>query len=272
FGGTVAKTSFLIIAKDPEVPAASMLLAEARHVGFLKRGNRRIADPAGNDLHRIVEAFLQSHERSEVATGIRWVEDWRHWDRLGIRRRERSQALVSGELLGDLVTARRVTTTVSADSTTDIHVSVLDIDPTGFIALENASTNRPVSRVLEVEPGDVLVSCLNPKIWRATVIPDLPGRWTASPEFAVLRPRPDVDPWELALRLHTPEFIESVQMIAGGTSSSRQRADKDELLHLALPGCTVPAEALSEFRKRRLVAYETRLMELQLFAQIHEPS
>ena len=92
-----------------------------------------------------------------------------------------------------------------------------------------------MSKGLECKPGDILVSCMNPKIWRVAVIPKMPGEWSCSPEFVVLRPKGGRDPWKVALALHHPSITLAVQAMATGTSSSRQRVPKGRVLFVVCP-------------------------------------
>ena len=61
-GGTVAKTSFLLVRKSKRVGDGRLYVAQADHIGFKKRGNRRVADPAGNDLAKILDDYLYGRE------------------------------------------------------------------------------------------------------------------------------------------------------------------------------------------------------------------
>lgn len=59
--GTGAKTSFLYLQKkhhhaDPQGP---IFMAVAEHVGYIKKGNTEVPDPAGNDLLAIADAYVK---------------------------------------------------------------------------------------------------------------------------------------------------------------------------------------------------------------------
>ena len=71
-GGTVAKTSFLVVQKQAEVSNRPLYVAVAEHVGFRKRGKKRAEDPKGNDLAAIAAEF----GLNDPVLG-RWVNCWR---------------------------------------------------------------------------------------------------------------------------------------------------------------------------------------------------
>ncbi|MDD5367601.1 MAG: N-6 DNA methylase [Anaerolineaceae bacterium] len=61
--GTGAKTSFLYLHKKrhPGEEQGAIFMAVAEHVGYLKKGNVEVPDPAGNDLVSIAEAYERGH-------------------------------------------------------------------------------------------------------------------------------------------------------------------------------------------------------------------
>jgi len=266
-GGTVAKTSFLVVSKQPAPESRPMFLADARHIGFLKRANRRVRDPNGSDLPRILDAY---REGPEVPDAAAWTPNWRSWSRLGLLLKPEARQGQNASPLRDFVNPVRDYVVVSPDSNDDVHISVLDVDETGLINVLGAVRNRPTTRSLACVAGDVLISCINPRIWRVTVIPELPGRWTCSPEFLLVRPKSDVPPWELMLRLHHAGFKNVVQRMAGGTSSSRQRVDKHEVLSVAIPQIPLRAEEVAQHKLSREEYYRTRLREAKVYESLHE--
>jgi len=149
------------------------------------------------------------------------------------------------------------------------HVSVLDVDATGLIDMIASSRNKPLSKGLACQPGDILVSCMNPKIWRVTVIPNVPGSWSCSPEFVVLRPKKGQDSWRIALALHHPSVVQTVQAMAKGTSSSRQRVPKDRVLTVNVPELVI-TNKLAEYVTWREEFYAKRLREAHAYDEIHE--
>jgi hypothetical protein len=139
---------------------------------------------------------------------------------------------------------------------------------TGVIDMIAASRNKPMSKGLACQPGDILVSCMNPKIWRVAVIPNLPGSWSCSPEFVVLRPKKGQESWKIALALHHPSVVQAVQAMAKGTSSSRQRVPKDRVLTVNVPELVI-TKKLAEYVAWRDEFYVKRLREAQAYDDIH---
>ena len=262
FGGTVAKTSFLIVSKEEAPTDHPMFLAHANHIGFLKRRNTRISDTEGNDLLTIVSAY-RDHRENDAD----WVPNWRCWSRLGLSLIAETNGGPQGVQLQNLAEGVRRFTTVMPNPAS-FHVSVLDVDETGLIDVLSAQRNCPSTRVLSCRPGDILVSCINPKIWRVAVVPNLPGRWTCSSEFLVLRPKSDNSSWELALRLHHSAFVSAIRSMAGGTSSSRQRVKKEDVLFVTVPEVSITRKVIEAHGKARDKYYSARLGEGALYEQL----
>jgi type I restriction-modification system DNA methylase subunit len=263
-GGTVAKTSFLIVQKQVERQDKPMYVALAHQVGFVKRGKKRGDDPKGNDLLKIATEF-----GAAAPVLGRVVECWRTHDSFVAARMMHVEDASSGKKtpLADLVKMMRDFKNDSGAGER-FHVSVLDVDATGLIDMIAASRNEPMSKGLSCHPGDVLVSCMNPRIWRVAVIPNILGTWSCSPEFVVLRPKPGQDPWRIALALHHPSVVQAVQAKAKGTSSSRQRVPKDRVLTVSVPELVI-TEKLAEYVAWREEFYAKRLREAQAFDDVH---
>lgn len=268
-GGTVAKTSFLIVQKQQQSKEEPLYVAVAHHVGFVKRGNKRADDQSGNDLVKIADEFGTSHPNVGRLTG--W---WRKHESFIAARL--MHALENGTSAGkqtplaDLVEIVRDfqrDTRVKAGER--FHVSVLDVDATGLIDIIAASKNQPMSKGLECQPGDILISCMNPKIWRVAVIPKMAGAWSCSPEFVVLRPKEGRDPWKVALALHHSSVMLAVQAMAKGTSSSRQRVPKDRVLSVSVPDIETTG-TLTDYIAWREEFYSKRLLEARAYEDIHK--
>ena len=266
-GGTVAKTSFLLVRKSKHVGNARLYVARAGHIGFKKRGNRRVSDPAGNDLAAILNDYLCGQERKG-----RWLKGWRTAERLMPTLLLSNDSAPSGgtKPLSHLARLRRERGVGVHRANGDWHhVSVLDVDGTGVIDIAATSTNEPATPPQACCAGDVLVSCLNPRIWRAAVVPDLPGVWTCSGEFAVLTPHDGVDPWKLAVTLHQKAVIERATALASGTSSSRQRVNKEALLSLPVSEVHIDPVVIQHHKDERERLYRVRLREHHAFAKLH---
>jgi type I restriction-modification system DNA methylase subunit len=265
-GGTVAKTSFLVVQKQRKPRDEPIYVAVAHHVGFVKRGKKRADDPAGNDLLKIAEEF-----GSDEPTLGRLAGCWRTHESFVAARlihaQETGHSSHERTPLADLASMVR-DFQKGAAAEPSFHVSVLDVDATGLIDIVAASRNQPMSRGLECRSGDILVSCMNPKIWRVAVIPKLAGEWSCSPEFVVLRPNKGRDPWKLALALHHPSVSLAVQAMAKGTSSSRQRVPKDRVMSVNVPEIEV-TEKFIDYVAWREECYGKRLLEGRVYENLH---
>lgn len=264
-GGTVARTSFLVVRKTQEDGQSPLYVAKANHVGFLKRGKHRVPDPGGNDLVRIVREYGLGPPASES-----WVRSWREYDRL-MPSMGQASGLPKGEgtALTSMVRLKNDRGRQCEGTRCWYHVSILDVDETGAIDVAGAKANRPATPPLACRGGDVLVSCLNPRIWRVAVVPDLDGDWTCSSEFAVLRPNAGVDGWELSIRLQHRDVIDAACALASGTSSSRQRVNKRALLEgVFVPAIQIDADVLARHRLDRENHYRCRLSEHEAFGKL----
>jgi hypothetical protein len=266
-GGTVAKTSFVIAQKDSECRNKPLYVAIASHVGFLKRGKKRADDPNGNDLSAVAREF--GSQNTSVGCVVKC---WRAHESLVPARlmhaHTNGQRSSEEARLCDLVRVTREFTGKPGDRAGSYHISVLDVDETGLIDVIAASRNQPLSKGMACKDGDILLSCMNPKIWRVTVVPDIPGVWSCSPEFLVLRPIRPADSWRIALALHHPAVFQSVQAMAKGTSSSRQRVPKDRVLAISVPKFEM-AGAVNQYVKWRREHYLNRIREAKAYERIH---
>lgn len=268
-GGTVAKTSYLIVQKIEQPTNNRLYAAVAHHVGFVKRGKKRADDPQGNQLLAIADEFASSPPRLG-----RYVACWREHDAFVAAKlmhaSENRPSPTATTLLCDVVEMVRVFQADHACAVGErFHVSVLDVDGTGQIDVVSASKNRPLTRGLACQPDDILVSCMNPKIWRVAVVPSLVGIWSCSAEFVVLRAKKMEDVWRIALALHHPDVAQTVQSMAKGTSSSRQRVPKDRVLSVMISEIAM-TEKLSDYIAWRESHYAKRLREARAFESIQQ--
>ncbi len=271
-GGTVAKTSFLIVRKNSGTADLPLYVAIAKHVGFVKRGNRRIRDVCGNDLIAIARDFLGGKADKGAL-----VDSWRSLDRLVPAAICHTGSAKGGGAeqysapLRHFVQVLRDFESINPNSGSQhFHISVLDVDETGLINIIAAAENKPVTRGLSCKPGDIIVSCINPKIWRVALIPDVEGRWTCSPEFLVLRPKSEDLAWPIYFSLHLGSVIGHVQSMAGGTSSSRQRVEKEQLLRLDVPVKPISRETIEFHSRNRMEYYNLRLKEARAYRAMHD--
>ena len=217
--GTVARTSLLVLTVGSEGP---LWAGMAQTLGFSVKNRKRVEDGSPNDLVRFVDAILTD----TPVEGLVRVPDWRTVRALQPR------ALALNRAAGvPLTSLASIVRTFGAPG--DFHISVLDVDAFGAVDVVQARANDLTSRPLVCQPGDVLLSRLNPRIWRVAVVPQLEGSWSCSPEFAVLRPKGDAT--QLWARLHQSAVREQLRAVAKGTSSSRQRVPRGALTEVRVP-------------------------------------
>lgn len=270
-GGTVAKTTVVLVGKNTDLKKLATSTIE--HIGFDKSGNKRIESIHGNELIQVAESFA-SREDSELLT---WSESWRDFARLSpdliqFKSRKNKNSSVEVESLENLITHRRDFGKIQKNTDSrHLHISILDIDETGLIDVRSCLAQAPVTQPLICEAGDILVSCLNPNIWRATFIPDLPNTtWTCSPEFAVLKPKQKGQMYSAKLFLFIQQQAVRSQVVSlgRGTSSSRQRVKKADLNQVDVPILALSDATIEGFLKSRMNFYKNRMTELEFMREL----
>ena len=114
-------------------------------------------------------------------------------------------------------------------------ISVLHVVGEGVLDLSGIRRYQPITPGLPVEPGEVLVSRINPRIPRVTVVPNLERKMLCSSEFEVLAPNPGVSPYLLAFLLLCPMVQEQIQAFTAGTSASHSRIKPGKIYDVLLP-------------------------------------
>jgi type I restriction enzyme M protein len=225
--GTAAKTSFLILRRPEEPRSAEkrVFVAVSEHVGYLQRGPRVLHDPDGNDLPGIAQAYGDPSSAGFLS------------DPFTMSLSRSLEAYADGSAGSALESSIGSVARISRRRRRGggaYFLSVLHVGSNCLVDWPAAMEYHPKTPGKACEPGDVLVSCINPQIPRITVIPEDAGDGECSSEFAVLRPS-GIDPFELALLLRSPNLQEQLAARARGTSSSRRRVDDREILDLPMP-------------------------------------
>ncbi len=241
--GTVAKTSAVFLRHGPAPARHRVALARADHVGYIRQAGRAAPDPGGDQLPLVAslvsdglasaasDAILVASESPLVAIApadaVRSLDPSR-LDPATMDARQRLTA-AGGVTLADFLTAlpprrcRAVTTPF---------VSVLHIDDLGVVDWHAAHSLQPRTPGVLADPGDLIVSLLNPATLRATVVP--PGKPVQiSAEFAVFRAT--IDPHAVLGLLYSPSARAQLRPLGTGTSSSRRRITPYDVLSLVVP-------------------------------------
>ena len=239
--GTTAKTSVTFIRKAAADPKAYVFLARADHVGLVMRKGLPARDPGGDDLPAItaaIQGFLAGPDTWKPSRQVvkrRFVE----LTRLDASTLD-EEAEVARASLKDAggIEARTILQfngkrRIRGARGDAPFVSVLHVDELGAIDWDLAWAHRPVTPGQLAEPGELLVSLLNPRKFRAAVVPIDAGPVQCSAEFGVFRP--DIDPYAALVLLQHPLVRRQIAPLGRGTSSSRRRVDADDVLSLILP-------------------------------------
>jgi hypothetical protein len=114
-------------------------------------------------------------------------------------------------------------------------LSVLHILGDGFVDVAAALTYTPKTPGIPIEPGEILLSRINPRIPRVCVAPDLGTPAICSTEFVVLKCMSPANPYELAYLLQTSIVQNQIQSLTSGTSASHNRIRTSELGEVLIP-------------------------------------
>jgi hypothetical protein len=231
--GTVAKTSLLFLKKNAATRTSASAECEpyafldAIHVGFSKKGTRRVIDPRGNDIDTAARSVRSDGTNSPL---IRWYrEDWRSKETF--KTPDAQADSIDRKLILEIASPIRESLKAEAchSSNAHVHISILDVNDIGVISFRNAIENRPTTPGLRCRAGDVIISMLNPKIWRCSLLPDIGCSYSCSPEFLVLRPKDCAISHLLMAVSLLPEVRSQFIEHAKGTSSSRQRVKRSSI-------------------------------------------
>ncbi len=238
--GTTAKTSVTFLRKAPAESRKHVFLARADHVGFVMSKGSPACDPGGDDLPGIAE---------DIRRFIAHPDSWQPSKRMATRRYADLGSLDASTLDEDAEAARgELKDAGGLEARTILQfngkrrspvagglpfVSVLHVDKLGAVDWDLAWTHRPVTPGQLAEPGELLVSLLNPGKFRAAVVPSRVGQVQCSAEFGVFRP--DLDPYTALVLLQHPLVRRQIAPLGRGTSSSRRRIDAEDVLSLMLP-------------------------------------
>lgn len=139
-------------------------------------------------------------------------------------------------------------------------ISVLHILGEGFINVRGAFGYAPKTPGLPTQPGELLIACINPRISRVCVTPDLGTDILCSSEFEILRAKDNVDIYTVAYMLQTHNVQKQIRNLTSGTSASHNRIRKSDLsqvlIPIAKPG-TKSAESVSRLTDDYRVTLES---------------
>jgi hypothetical protein len=114
-------------------------------------------------------------------------------------------------------------------------ISVLHILGEGLFDIDAIYHYAPRTAGIPVNPGEVLLSRINPRIPRVCVVPDLDAPILCSSEFEVMVPLNGLDPFALAYLLQTRVVQEQITSLTSGTSASHNRVKTVDLAKATVP-------------------------------------
>jgi len=121
----------------------------------------------------------------------------------------------------------------------------------GMLDMAAIREYAPKTPGIPIKYGEVLLSKINPRIPRVAVVPRLASIMLCSTEFAVMKPRNDLDPYGLSFLLLTQMVQNQIKSLTSGTSASHNRIKTKELAKVKIP---LPVEgSTAEKRLRDLV-------------------
>lgn len=281
--GTRTKTAVLYLQKGRTTTPPPTFMAISSDLGFQvssRKGVQVKVTEGVNDLPSILEAYRSSrscngltgpHIESEQPSCVRIPESvvlsgsWTpaHYSAA----RYASVASMSQHPEVDLVPLRDLAEfcgdrrRASKWSPGDAFVSVLHILGEGFVDAAAALNYAPKTPGIPVEPGEILMSRINPRIPRVCVAPDFRRRALCSSEFEVMRPTNGLSAYALAYLLQTSTVQDQVKSLTSGTSASHNRIRTSELAEVMVP---IPRKGTDSARSLKQVTaqYEDALRAL----------
>jgi type I restriction-modification system DNA methylase subunit len=270
--GTRTKTAILMFQRSSQPRKKyDVFFAEANDLGFdvVKRKGATVKNYQGhNQLHDILTAYVERSDRLADTKGRSLIAQWRSIDprdydawtprRFSMKTNAGTKSGTT-KLVGELVVrGKRKSPRRFWEGC--YFISVLHVVGEGVIDLRALMEYKPITPGRPVDPGDVLVSRINPRIPRVLVVPDLGKPMLCSSEFEVLRPLPGVSPYALAYLLLGEQAQDQILSMTAGTSASHSRIKPGALLNVVIPWPT-DARQRQEF-DATVATYELALTEL----------
>jgi type I restriction-modification system DNA methylase subunit len=250
--GTRTKTAVLIFEKAQKRSAkkTSVFFGEADDIGFevSKRKGVPVKQQQGaNQLPDILSAYterktLTTDHTKRPITAL-WQEidpsSFPAWTPRQFKLESddlRDGASENGSLrpLSDFVEHREKRKSV-AYSKGKFFISVLHVIGEGVLDVAGIKSYEPITPGTPINPGEIIISRLNPRIPRVLVVPNLGRPLICSTEFEVLRPRKNVPAYALSYLLLHPIVQEQIHTLTAGTSASHSRVKPERIREIRLP-------------------------------------
>lgn len=277
--GTRTKTSVLAFRKTKPRKSYPIFFSEVHDLGFQvsKRKGVTVKKTEGeNELPRVLTSFkVPAGERkaSNLPTNTVWQEinpgaqeAWTPrtmlFDKSTLAERSSYELIALKDLL-EIPTKRRA----APYSHDNYFISVLHVIGEGILDIPGIKSYQPVTPGLPVEPGEVILSRLNPRIPRVAVVPDLGRKLLCSSEYEILTPKAGVSPYFVAFMLLSTFAQEQIQSLTAGTSASHSRIKPKKVYDILIPnlqseGDSKTMKQLSTYEKA-CRAITTSLIEIE---------
>lgn len=260
--GTRTKTAILGFRKQVPRQSYATFFADVNDLGFQvsKRKGVTVKKVEGmNELPSVFEAFT-NRENTVTSSGPAcaiwrdlnpsacdaWTPRTMLFDRAALESRSPFSLTPLSELTSSPQKRR-------ATAYTEKHyfISVLHVIGEGILDIPGIKSYQPITPGIPVEPGEVILSRINPRIPRVAVVPDLGRKLLCSSEYEVIRPKAGISPYLISFLLLSPFVQEQVQSLTAGTSASHSRIKPKKVYDVLLPNISndVSADVLTQIKK-----------------------
>ena len=258
--GTRTKTSVVYLQKAPRTARGRIFMSVVSDLGFQvsSRKGIQVKQPEGtNQLLDVIKtyaiyrdggmdddlerALVLSEEpscvvvdESEVLRGS-WTPSHYSAKRFGAIRSVAAASDFDLVALADLVEfcadARRATKWRTGMG----FLSVLHVLGEGLVDVAAALTYAPKTPGVAANPGEILLSRINPRIPRVCIAPDLGREMLCSSEFEIMKTRGRVSSHLLTYLLLSESVQCQIRSLTSGTSASHNRIRTSELAGVLIP-------------------------------------
>ena len=268
--GTGTKTVILYLRKGRGYSNSKVFMAVSNELGFhvSSRKGAKIKTMKGeNDLPKIADVYsksisdsssedthILSSDPSCVAVSESTVFNGSWTPKHYSAKRIQTVATVRDHTDFDLVPLRDIVEFCASNRKPEFwhdgcaFISILHIFGEGLLDVTGTFDHMPKTPGIPTQPGDLLVSRINPRIPRVCVTPDLGVKILCSSEFEIMKTNNNINVYALAYLLQTNTVQNQIQSLTSGTSASHNRIRTSELgqvlIPIAKPG-TKKAELMS---------------------------
>ena len=129
------------------------------------------------------------------------------------------------------------------------HISILHINANCTIDFGEVERYQPICKGRECNEGELIISKLNPRIPRMSVIPHYNKKLVCSNEFEIMRSKGIIGPYALCFLLKSQNVMKQIENLTSGTSSSHSRIKIEQLADILIP---VPKTATAKQKLQKI--------------------